>query len=184
MELPDSVEIQAKLSMRHLKRILQVYNIDTNHIAQLVCYISSAKYFEIVQKIWSEEIKDSLDSQRILNCVVMPKLPKNSKVEWQAVATTEVPNIELHEDENSISIKYEVSQMTFFTKKFKTWCQIDHPNENDVNFVYYSVNSPNVMTLDDGNNIDWMPVEQIADPDVLYFSNSRKSKVTDSFHDD
>ena len=86
MELPDSVEIQAKLSMRHLKRILQVYNIDINHIAQLVCYISSAKYFEIVKKIWSEEIKDScLDSQGILNCVVMPKLPKNAKVEWQAI---------------------------------------------------------------------------------------------------
>ena len=87
MELPDSVEIQAKLSMRHLKRILQVYNIDTNHIAQLVCYISSAKYFEIVEKLWLEEIKDSgLDyHQQILNCVVMPKLPKNAKVEWQAV---------------------------------------------------------------------------------------------------
>ena len=86
MELPDSVEIQAKLSMRHLKRILQVYNIDINHIAQLVCYISSAKYFEIVKKIWFEEIKDSsLDFQGILNCVVMPKLPKNAKVEWQAI---------------------------------------------------------------------------------------------------
>ena len=92
MELPDSVEIQAKLSMRHLKRILQVYNIDTNHIAQLVCYISSAKYFEIVEKIWLEEIKDSgLDShEQILNCVVMPKLPKNAKVEWQAVGNIHV----------------------------------------------------------------------------------------------
>ena len=98
----------------------------------------------------------------------------------------EVPNIEFQEDENSMRIKYEVSQMTFFTKKIKTWCQQIDPNaENDVNFVYYSVNSPNVMTLDGGNNIDWVPVGQIADPDVLYFSNSRKSKVTvsDDFND-
>ena len=94
-----------------------------------------------------------------------------------------MPNIEVQEDENSKRIKYEVSQMTFFTKKFKTWCQQIDPNaENDVNFVYYSVNSPDVMTLE-GNNIDWIPVEQIPDPDVLYFSNSRKSKVTDNFHD-
>ena len=35
MELPNSIEIQAQLSMRHLIRILQVYNLNSDHIVQL-----------------------------------------------------------------------------------------------------------------------------------------------------
>ena len=35
MDLPDSVEIQAQLSLRHLIRILQVYQMDVTNIVQV-----------------------------------------------------------------------------------------------------------------------------------------------------
>ena len=35
MDLPDSVEIQAQLSLRHLIRILQVYQMDVTNVVQV-----------------------------------------------------------------------------------------------------------------------------------------------------
>ena len=178
MELPDSIEVQAQLSMRHLMRILHVYNLTSDHIVQLVCYISSQEYYDIVKHIWSEQTKD-LSSQKMLNCVIMPRLPKNAGVEWHAVATQELPKTEYLENQCSITIHKIMPHMTFSTTKYKSLENQDFESDNTV--VYYSLSSEDFFEkLSSKNQIQLFPVESLAEPDVKYFSNSRKIAIDSS----
>ena len=85
--LQQSVVAQAQLAMRHLIRILQVYQLEATNIVQIVCYVSSADYRSVVMKTWNEQFNDKdLSYEHLLTIVVMPRLPRNAKVEWHAIA--------------------------------------------------------------------------------------------------
>ena len=182
MELPDSIEVQAQLSMRHLMRILQVYNLTADHIVQLVCYISSQEYYDIVKHIWSEQTVD-LSTQKMLNCVVMPRLPKNAGVEWHAVATQQLPKTEYLENQYSVKIHKIIPHMTFSTTKYRSIENQDFESDNIV--VYYSETSEDFAEMLSSscmlkNQTQLFPVEYLAEPDVKYFANSRKIAIDSS----
>ena len=88
--LQQSVVAQAQLAMRHLIRILQVYQLEATNIVQIVCYVSSADYSSVVMKTWNEQFYDEDRSyEHLLTIVVMPRLPRNAKVEWHAIAAVD-----------------------------------------------------------------------------------------------
>lgn len=96
MELPEPIDVQAKLSMRHLIRILEVYGLTAAHIVQLVCYVTSKFYYETVRNVWLEEFSNEEQSLygHLLTVAIMPKLPRDAKVEWHATASCHLPNLE------------------------------------------------------------------------------------------
>lgn len=127
MELADSTRDQARLSMRHLKRILNVYHLHVANIAQLVCYVSSSDYGLFVNQVWTQEtLSESTVAKHCppLSVVVMPELPKGAKVEWQAIAS-QSNNLELEDTkvrsthENWISFIYASVDHKFITVHFK-----------------------------------------------------------------
>ena len=59
-------------------------------IVQIVCYVSSADYSSVVTKTWNEQFNDEDRAyEHLLTIVVMPRLPRNAKVEWHAIAAVD-----------------------------------------------------------------------------------------------
>ena len=80
---------------------MQVYQLEATNIVQIVCYISSADYSSVVTKTWNEQFNDEdyeHDFEDLLTIFVMPRLPRNTKVEWHAIAAV---------DRKLSSVKYE-----------------------------------------------------------------------------
>ena len=80
---------------------MQVYQLEATNIVQIVCYISSADYSSVVTKTWNEQFQDEdyeHDYEDLLTIFVMPRLPRNAKVEWHAIAAV---------DRKLSSVKYE-----------------------------------------------------------------------------
>ena len=101
------VKNQAKLSLRHLERILEAHGGKSiANLAQVICYVTNESFLSTVMETWMEyiDLHNNLTClnintstqdksmtlcdhlKRILKIVVVPNLPKNALVEWQVVA--------------------------------------------------------------------------------------------------
>lgn len=94
---------EARLSLRHVNRILQVMPGKTclQHIAMAICYVTRKDFIPIVKEEWNfaktKCLEDKMSSctSSLLEFVVVPKLPRNAKVEWQVYANIDNINHEV-----------------------------------------------------------------------------------------
>ena len=112
---------QARLSLRHLERILKVHGGKSlSNIAQLVCYVTNDSYSSTAMETWIEKVENEYNStgdtkriqttdqdiklsdhlKRLLKIVVVPNLPKNALVEWHVLAI-ETPIVFATNDESN-----------------------------------------------------------------------------------
>ncbi|XP_075233118.1 uncharacterized protein LOC142331244 isoform X2 [Lycorma delicatula] len=70
---------QCKLSLRHISRIIKAMdpNSELRNVVQSVCYVTNAAYIPEVRSEWEKHTNNS-----IVDYVVVPRLPRDSFVEW------------------------------------------------------------------------------------------------------
>lgn len=102
--ITGGIRAESRLSLRHVERILQVMPGKTclNDISMAICYVTKTDFIPIVKEEWKyartkcEEDKLSSHSSSLLEFVVVPRLPRNAKVEWQVYSNINSLNSTVH----------------------------------------------------------------------------------------
>ncbi|CAJ0630130.1 12433_t:CDS:2 [Entrophospora sp. SA101] len=93
LELPHTIEDQTLLSLKNLENVTSVLGLEVKRLTSLcICYIDDVKSFNFVKKAWKIffNYDDNLVSKKDFThpptlFVVVPSLPRGSKVEWQVL---------------------------------------------------------------------------------------------------
>jgi len=84
-EFVDSdVEIQAEQVLENVKAILEAGGSSLKNVAKVTIYLRNMEDFTLVNKVYSKYFKDSLPARV---CVGVSNIPKNAKIEIEAIAT-------------------------------------------------------------------------------------------------
>lgn len=96
--------VESRLSLRHVCRILSAMDkgCDITDVLLAVCYVTSSDDIDIAKEEWDKTVNQykkeefvvdsSYSSTAFVGYVVIPRLPKNAKIEWQVYAKTKQPN--------------------------------------------------------------------------------------------
>lgn len=107
MKLPEPfcIKTEARLSLRHVLRILKAMHADCSlqNVALCICYITDKAFLQVVKDEWeralfSDEDASSSELNPIIQFVVLSGLPKNAHIEWDCRAVlTEQSDIKKQE---------------------------------------------------------------------------------------
>lgn len=78
----DNIEIQTEQVLKNIKAILEAGNSSLEDVVKVTIYLQDAKDFALVNKIYSKYFEDSLPARA---CIEASNLPKNAKVEIEAI---------------------------------------------------------------------------------------------------
>ena len=80
LDMMDPLEDQASLALQHAHRILDLMHTSRDNwdLRLAIVYLASSDYLELVNNLWKYDVP--------LISVVVPKLPRNAKVEWSLQA--------------------------------------------------------------------------------------------------
>jgi 2-iminobutanoate/2-iminopropanoate deaminase len=78
----DNIEIQTEQVLKNIKAILEAGNSSLENVVKVTIYLQDVKDFTLVNKIYSKYFEDSLPARV---CVEVSNLPKNAKVEIEAI---------------------------------------------------------------------------------------------------
>lgn len=177
MELPEHMDVQALLSMRHLMRILEVYGMNARNIVQLVCYVTCRSFYKTVRDVWLQQF--SIEEEKVLyghllTVAIMPKLPRDAKVEWHAIASLHVPELAQVSQTcltASTSNNFVFSKHASFEKDMK-W---QPTNEILRRTLYFKAETP-VENLKNCESYELFPVLSFADENINFIANSMSYK--------
>jgi 2-iminobutanoate/2-iminopropanoate deaminase len=82
-DIADGIEAQAKQSLENLKQILAAASITLDDVVKTTVFITNMKDFAAVNKVYAEYFTDYFPAR---SCVEVAKLPKDVKVEIEAIA--------------------------------------------------------------------------------------------------
>ncbi|MBA7519670.1 2-iminobutanoate/2-iminopropanoate deaminase [subsurface metagenome] len=78
----DNIEIQTEQVLKNIKAILEAGNSSLENVVKVTIYLQDIKDFTLVNKIYSKYFEDSLPARA---CIEVSNLPKNAKVEIEAI---------------------------------------------------------------------------------------------------
>lgn len=78
----DNIEIQTEQVLKNIKAILEAGDSSLEDVVKVTIYLQDAKDFALVNKIYSKYFEDSLPARA---CIEVSNLPKNAKVEIEAI---------------------------------------------------------------------------------------------------
>jgi len=79
----DDIEIQTEQVLKNIKAILEAGNSSLEDVVKVTIYLKNVKDFALVNKIYSKYFGDILPARA---CVEVSNLPKNAKIEIDAIA--------------------------------------------------------------------------------------------------
>jgi 2-iminobutanoate/2-iminopropanoate deaminase len=82
-DIADGIEAQAEQSLENLKQILAAASITLDDVVKTTVFITNMKDFAAVNKVYAEYFTDYFPAR---SCVEVAKLPKDVKVEIEAIA--------------------------------------------------------------------------------------------------
>jgi len=82
-DIADGIEAQARQSLENLKQILTAASITLDDVVKTTVFITGMKDFAAVNKVYAEYFTDHFPAR---SCVEVAKLPKDVKVEIEAIA--------------------------------------------------------------------------------------------------
>lgn len=82
-DVADGIETQARQSLENLKQILAAASITLDDVVKTTVFITDMKDFVAVNKVYAEYFTDHFPAR---SCVEVAKLPKDVKVEIEAIA--------------------------------------------------------------------------------------------------
>lgn len=81
--IDGEVEVQTEQVLENIKAILEAGGSSLEGVVKVSIYLQDIKDFALVNKIYSKYFEDSLPARA---CVEVSNLPKNAKVEIEAIA--------------------------------------------------------------------------------------------------
>ncbi|XP_055956753.1 uncharacterized protein LOC126821085 [Patella vulgata] len=118
---------QTLLSLRHTDRILDVMAPDCtlNSVLLCICYITKPAFIPVVKREWKKEAKtinikqygelESSNHTSLIQCIVVPTLPKHGLVEWLVYAaehTAQLTELNIVENYSNHKVKIDVIHST------------------------------------------------------------------------
>lgn len=99
---------QARLSLRHVQRILEAMHCGMDKIITVVCYVTNISYVQTAQREFEasralKETEEEFGVEEIRSLspvtvyVVVPNLPKAALIEWQVMARNHLSDINIKE---------------------------------------------------------------------------------------
>jgi len=82
--IDGNIEIQTEQVLKNIKTILKAGNSSLENVVKVTIYLQDIKDFALVNNIYTKYFKDSLPARV---CIEVSNLPKNAKVEIDAIAT-------------------------------------------------------------------------------------------------
>ncbi|XP_067682462.1 uncharacterized protein [Haliotis asinina] len=90
---------ECRLSLRHVRRVLAAMHpgCRLSHVTNAICYVTSTDFIPIARREWRQAVsktqeqkygEEGSDHKPMLECVVVPSLPRDAVVEWQVQAHT------------------------------------------------------------------------------------------------
>lgn len=95
---------QARLSLRHVRRILEAMHCGMDKLTTIICYVTNISYVQAAQREYEasrgvKEIEEEFGVEKrtsllpVTVYVVVPKLPKAALIEWQVMAKSDLCDI-------------------------------------------------------------------------------------------
>ncbi|XP_078314514.1 uncharacterized protein LOC111129115 isoform X2 [Crassostrea virginica] len=95
---------QARLSLRHVRRILEAMHCGIDRLTTVICYVTDHSYIQPAQKEYAhtkamektgEEygIEKQCSPLPVTVYVVVPRLPKDAQIEWQVMARNDLGDL-------------------------------------------------------------------------------------------
>lgn len=75
---------ECRLALRHVGRVINAMDQNTlllRDVVQVICYMTNSKYIRPARREWEKRSNNA-----IVDYIVVPKLPRNAKIEWQVWA--------------------------------------------------------------------------------------------------
>jgi len=79
----ENIEVQTEQALENIKAILEAGGSSLKNVVKVTIYLKNIKDFALVNKVYSKYFEDSLPARA---CVEVSNLPKNAKVEIEAIA--------------------------------------------------------------------------------------------------
>jgi len=125
LDLVSGLGNQARLSMRSLKRVLDVYGKAVTDARAAVCYATSPDVKKTVLQVWESEFDGVAQPLAI---AVVPGLPKGASVEWHLILNSPAEDVQDevtesfvigNDGDNKVSTVLTTCGRTFFTAIFE-----------------------------------------------------------------
>jgi len=81
--IDGDIEIQTEQVLKNIKAILEAGNSSLENVVKVTMYLRDMADFELINKIYSKYFEDSLPARV---CIEVSNLPKNAKLEIDAIA--------------------------------------------------------------------------------------------------
>ena len=81
--IDGDIETQTKQVLKNIKAILEAGNSSLEDVVKVTIYLQDMGDFALVNNVYNEYFKDSLPARA---CIEVSNLPKNAKVEIEAIA--------------------------------------------------------------------------------------------------
>jgi len=81
--IDGDVEVQTEQALENIKAILEAGGSSLKNVIKVTIYLKNIEDFTLVNNVYNEYFKDSLPARA---CVEVSNLPKNAKVEIEAIA--------------------------------------------------------------------------------------------------
>ena len=88
--IDGDIEIQTEQVLKNIKAILEAGNSSLEDVVKVTIYLQDMKDFALVNKIYSKYFENSLPARA---CIEVSNLPKNARIEIEAIAMIDLLNI-------------------------------------------------------------------------------------------
>ena len=87
-EIPDDVVKQTRLSLENVKAIVQAAGLEVSHIIKTTVFVSDMNDFGVINQAYKEFFDENEAGYPTRSCVQVARLPKDVKIEIEAIAAT------------------------------------------------------------------------------------------------
>lgn len=87
-EIPDDIVKQTRLSLENVKAIVQAAGLEVNNIIKTTVFVTDMNDFNIINQTYKQFFDENKSGYPTRSCVQVARLPKDVKIEIEAIATT------------------------------------------------------------------------------------------------
>lgn len=87
-DIPNEVAKQARLSLDNVKAIVEAAGLEVKNIIKTTVFLSDMNDFNVINKVYQEFFDEHKASYPTRSCVQVARLPKDVKIEIEAIAAT------------------------------------------------------------------------------------------------
>lgn len=87
-EIPDDVVKQTRLSLENVKAIIQAAGLEVKDIIKTTVFVTDMNDFNIINQSYKQFFDENQSGYPTRSCVQVARLPKDVKIEIEAIAAT------------------------------------------------------------------------------------------------